>query len=218
MMGTDSSGYGGPGGYGQGMVGPGWGGYGDSGGYQSSGGMMGGYGMMGAYPWQGEQQPTFSEAMRLLDRNAAEVRIDKAKNEVVFRGNRISLAMAAVQPGSPDTTFEVEGLVDPTIVVPTGSLVTLTLLNMDYGANMDHGVVITPIRPPYPVLSMMGLPDSFTGVPVLAPRDSDNAKQARYPEASVTFRAGSPGTYYYLCQYYDHASKGMYGRFIVSAK
>ncbi|HUI72361.1 MAG TPA: multicopper oxidase domain-containing protein [Spirochaetia bacterium] len=42
------------------------------------------------------------------------------------------------------------------------------------------------------------------------------SRKAREP--AVTFRAGWPGTYYYLCQYDDHASKGMYGKLIVAAK
>jgi hypothetical protein len=40
---------------------------------------------------------------------------------------------------------------------------------------MDHGIVITSNEPPYPVLGMMGMPDSFTGIPVLSPRDRNNA-------------------------------------------
>jgi rusticyanin len=206
MMGP-GGGYGGPGGYG------------GSGGYGGYGGMMGGgYGGMGGYPWPGEQQLTLREAKQFLDQGAAGAKVYKAKKEVVFAGNRILVAMAAVQPGFPDTTFEVDGLVDPTIVVPSGSLVTLELVNMDYGANMDHGVVITSIEPPYPVLGMMGMPDSFTGVAVLAPRDRSSADEARYPEGSITFRAPEAGVYYYLCQYYDHASKGMYGKFVVVGK
>jgi rusticyanin len=200
------------------MMGPGGGyaGPGGYGGYGGYGGMMGGgYGRMGPYPWQGDHQLTLSETMHLIEQGTAAAHVEKAKKEVVFTGSRISLVMAAVQPGFPDTTFEVAGLVNPTIVVPSGSLITLTLVNMDYGTDMDHGVVITPIGPPYPVMGMMGMPYSLTGVSVLAPRDLKNADEARFPEASVTFRAGEAGTYYYLCQYYDHASKGMYGKLVV---
>jgi rusticyanin len=199
------------------MMGQGWGSYGGPGG--GSGGMMGGgYGMTGGYPWQGEQQLTFREATQLLTQSEAAAQVDRAKKQVSFTGKRILLTMAAVQPGFPDTTFEIAGLVNPTIVVPSGSVITLTLINMDYGTDMDHGVVITDIAPPYPVLGMMGMPDSLTGVPILGPRDRENKDDARYPEASVTFRAGPAGDYYYLCQYYDHASKGMYGKFVVVAK
>jgi len=183
-----------------------------------SGAFLAAQGMMGGYPWQGEQQLTLHEATRLLGQSAATAHVDKAKNEVVFTGNNIVLAMAAVQPGFADTTFEVAGLVDPTIVVPAGSTITLTLINMDYGQNMEHGVAITPIGPPYPILGMMGMPDSFAGVGILATRDRKNVDNARYPEGSITFPAPAAGVYYYLCQYRDHASKGMYGKFVVSGK
>ncbi|MGO8693551.1 MAG: hypothetical protein ACLQMF_07730 [Rectinemataceae bacterium] len=166
----------------------------------------------------GGQQLTIHEATQLLEQSAATAHADKAKNEVDFTGSHILLAMAAVQPGFPDTTFEVAGLVDPTIVVPSGSLITLTLINMDYGQDMEHGVAITPIGSPCPILGMMGMPDCFAGVPILPPRDRNNVDDARYPEGSITFQAPAAGVYYYLCQYYDHASKGMYGKFVVVGK
>jgi len=184
-------------------------------------GMMGrgygrGYGTMGGHGgFQGATQVSYEDAMRLLDETRRAVRVDKAKNEVFFSGKRISIAMAAVDPGFEDTTFEVAGLVNPTIVVPAGSEITLTFVNMDYGADMPHGVVITPVQPPYPPLTMMGMPYSLAGVPILAPRSAKDVKSATYAESSTSFPAPQPGSYYYLCQYYDHASKGMYGRFVV---
>ncbi len=182
------------------------------------GGITGGTanGMMENYGRQDVRQSSFSDAMRLLKQTTDSARINKAKNQVTFTGDRIEIAMAAVQPNFPDTTFEVAGLVNPTIVVPAGSAVTLDFFNMDYGGGMNHGVVITPDAPPYPVLSMMGMPGSLVGIPVLPPRQLEDAQESSYYEGSITFRVPASGTYYYLCQYYDHASKGMYGRFIVA--
>ena len=181
------------------------------GGYGAYGGS---YGMMGGYGGTNDTV-TFSQAKDLLTNGATKLTVDKLHNTVEFRGAHVNVVMAAVQPGFPDTTFEVAGLVDPTIIVPASSTVTLTLVNMDYGANMDHGVVITPLSPPYPVLGMMGIPDAWAGIRILPPRDQSPLTQAHFPEQSVTFAAPNPGVYYYLCQYHDHASKGMYGRFVV---
>lgn len=186
----------------------GYGGYG-------MGGMMGG--MMEGYGRQGFNQINFQQAKQLLTQTARSARADKANNRVVFTGNHPVISMAAVQPGFPDTTFEVAGLVDPTIVVPTGSQITLNFINMDYGLRMNHGVVITPVPPLYPVLSMMGMPDTLVGIPILPPRQLKNTQTSLYAQRSISFEAPPPGTYYYLCQYYDHASKGMYGRFIVTS-
>ncbi len=188
----------------------GYGGYG-------MGGMMGG-GMMGGYGWQGGRQITFPDANQQLLRTTQSAQVDKARNRVVFSGDRIEITMAAVQPDFPDTTFEVAGLVNPTIIVPSGSLITLNFVNMDYGNRMTHGVVITPVPPLYPVLSMMGMPDTLVGIPILPPRQLKDAQKSLYAEGTVTFEAPPQGTYYYLCQYYDHAYKGMYGRFIVTEK
>jgi rusticyanin len=179
-------------------------------------GMMGG-GMMGNYGgWQGARQVTASFAEQQLSQTTTSAYVNKAGKTVRFPGNYIHIAMAAVQPNFPDTTFEVAGLVDPTLIVPAGSLVTLNFINMDYGYWMNHGVVITPIPPPYPVLSMMGMPDTVAGIPVLPPRQLKDTDSSRYMEGTTTFRAPTPGVYYYLCEFYNHAYKGMFGRFIVT--
>jgi len=68
----------------------------------------------------------------------------------------------------------------------------------------------------YPVLSMMGMPDTIAGIPVLPPRQLKDTADSLYIEGSTSFEAPPPGAYYYLCQYFDHARKGMYGRFIVT--
>ncbi len=171
-----------------------------------------GYGMMDG---TASQALRYANAIQLLTQTTHAAQVDIAKNEVTFTGRNITVAMAAVQPSFPDTTFEVAGLVDPTIVVPEGARVTIDFINMDYGDQMDHGVELTSVAPPYPVLSMMGMPGAFAGIPVLPPRQSDDVQSSVYPASSVTFEVPPSGTYYYLCQYYDHASKGMYGRFIV---
>jgi len=115
-------------------------------------GMMGG-GMMGGYGWQGAHQVNYPFVKNLLSQTAASAYVNKEDKTVTFTGNRVDIAMAAVQPDFPDTTFEVAGLVNPTIVVSAGSLVTLHFVNMDYGRGMTHGVVITPIPPPLYVSS-----------------------------------------------------------------
>jgi len=178
-----------------------------------------GYGMMGAgRAWQATTEINLNNAEELLAATTKSAEVQKSGNIVVFHGDKIAITMVAVQPRYPDTTFEVAGLVNPTLVVPAGSKVTLTLINMDYGPRMNHGVVITEDRPPYPIFGMMGIPDAYIGIQVLSPRNSANEQSALYPTASVSFTAPEPGTYYYLCQYYDHASRNMYGRFIVAEK
>ena len=92
-------------------------------------GMMGG--MMGGYGWQGFRQMSYSSAEQLLAQTTDAARVDKAKNQVSFSGDRIEIAMAAVQRGFPDTAYEMAGLVNHTIIVPAGALVTLDFVKID---------------------------------------------------------------------------------------
>lgn len=179
------------------------GGYG-AGGY-GAGGMMGGQGAAPSRDW--------AEARALVARSGEGATLERGTNTVVFTGPRITIDMIAVQPDKPDTTFEVAGLVNPTIRVPRGAVIDLQLVNMDYGRDMAHGVVITRVPPPYATMSvpMMGT----VGVAPLAPRTSEDLGSARYAVAGATFRATTPGTYYYLCQVPGHARDGMYGTLVV---
>ena len=60
---------------------------------------------------------------------------------VMFMGHHIHIVMAAVEPGSPDQTFEIRKLVDPEITVPAGARIVLTVLNMDFGPGEDSWCV-----------------------------------------------------------------------------
>lgn len=62
----------------------------------------------------------------------------------------MTIDLVAVQPGHEDQTFEVHGLVNPTLVVPLGAVVHFRLVNMDYGEDMEHGGIVTHVPPPTP--------------------------------------------------------------------
>lgn len=90
----------------------------------------------------------------LRDR-AGQGRVDAKADTVTYGGTEVTIDMVAVQPGHHDQTYVVAGLTDPTLIVPRGATVHLTLVNMDYGDNMEHGLILTPAPPPYPSMSMM---------------------------------------------------------------
>lgn len=175
-----------------------------------------GPGMMGiGVGVRGSQVLDWSGAQATIEAGAAGASVDAASNTVSFTGANVTLDVIAVQPGEPDTTFEIAGLVDPTVKVPRGALVTLRLVNMDYGADMPHGVVITRLPPPYTVMPMLMMGGMGPGIPPLVARSADDLRSARYAAAAVRFRAAVRGTYYYLCQVPGHARDGMYGKLIV---
>lgn len=197
------------GGYGPGMMGGGYG----------PGMMMGSGANNGPVQagWGGEVWNYAQVTRYLADSNRlGEVEADS--RAVRFSGPEVTINMVAVQPGHDDGTFEVHGITNPTLSVPLGAVVHMNLVNMDYGNNMEHGVIITPAEPPYAYMSMMQTGSGLAGVmPFLPWRSDKDIKMAQYAALGSTFVARAPGTYYYVCLTPGHAAKGMYGRFIVRA-
>lgn len=200
--------------------------YGGGAGY--GGGMMGGggqgFGMMGggsrndrpvSEGWGG-QVWDYVKVQQYLKASSEYGRADPAAHTVRFSGHEVIIDMTAVQPGHDDGTFEVHDIANPTLVVPQGAVVHLNLVNMDYGKDMEHGVIITPAGPPYAYMSMMQTGPGFAGVmPLLPWRNADDLTKADYAAQGTTFVASRPGTYWYVCPTPGHAKKGMYGKFVV---
>lgn len=203
------------------MAGGGYGAYGGYGGMMG-GGMMGG-GMMGfaqsdrpVEPGWGGAVLDYAQVRDFLAASAQGAHVDARANTVTYTGRDVRIAMVAVQPGHADQTFEVAGLTNPTLVVPRGANVRIDLVNMDYGRNMEHGLIVTPVPPPYPYMSMMVTGPGLVQLEPLLPWRSDSRLQAAsYAALSTSFVAGEPGTYWYVCPTPEHAEKGMVGRFII---
>lgn len=151
---------------------------------------------------------------------------------VRFSGARIEIPVIAVEPGKPDTTFEVHGKVNPTIIVPAGAKLRFVLANADAG--MPHGLDVTLSAPPYGVLphlptmagammnsksmrqSMMGgsvvMKKTTAATGTVNPQDDGRQRLAVKKTGWFTLK---PGTYYYVCPIPGHAKQGMYGKIIV---
>lgn len=198
----------------------------DPDGWSMGPGMMGGYGMgpgmMGGFAdhpvdstWVGRVF-THAQVVKYLHDSANQGRVDTKANAAIYSGTEITINMVTVQPGHDDQTFEVAGLTNPTLVVPRGATVHLNLVNMDYGDNMEHGLIITPAPPPYPYMSMMYTGPGLVQVEPLLPWRSKKAiGQAQYAALSTTFITRDAGTYWYVCPTPQHAEEGMYGKFVV---
>lgn len=165
----------------------------------------------------GKNELLWNKARHALAASTHEGRVQG--HTVSFRGRAVTLRIVANAPHHPDMSFEAGGLTNPTISVAQGSQVTLTLLNMDYGPGMAHGIVVTTKGPPYPPFPDIPQAQTIARIPSLAPRSRRRLSKARYAEASVRFRAERPGTYYYVCPTPGHAQGArMYGRFIVRSR
>lgn len=144
---------------------------------------------------------------------------------VSFKGARIKIPVIAVEPGKPDTTFEVHGKVNPTLIVPAGAKLRFALANADGG--MPHGLDVTVSGPPYgqmPHLPMMKMPGHggmmnsprmrekiVASTDVVDPNSGDKKQLAVRETGWFTLK---PGVYYYVCPIPGHAKQGMYGKII----
>lgn len=201
----------GPWSYGPGAMGPGM-----MGGYNMGPGMMYEAFNRPVYPDWGGSVMNYDQAVSYIHQSDHIGEVDPKNNTVTYGGKDVVIDMVAVQPGHHDQTFEVHGLTNPILIVPAGAVVHFNLVNMDYGNNMEHGVIITSVPPPYAYMSMMQTGPGLAAVmPLLPWRSSDNEKDAQYASLGATFVAEQPGTYWYVCPTPQHAEEGMYGKFIV---
>lgn len=132
---------------------------------------------------------------------------------IAFSGQKITIPVVAVEPGKPDTTFEVHGQVDPTLVVPANTSIRVTLANMDGG--MAHGLDVTRQAPPYKEAT--GLPmnqDNQSVIAVTGEAPPHEADEETLAVKSTRWFQLKPGKYYYVCPVPGHAHKGMHGEII----
>ncbi len=110
--------------------------------------------------------------------------------------------------------FAIGGLINPTLVVRSGSQLNITLVNLD--EDMTHNFVITSSAPPYAYMSMNSMMSGNGGFLSMMPILPNEEKQQGYAyEFSNSVTLSQSGTYWYICTYPGHAEEGMYGQIIV---
>ena len=137
--------------------------------------------------------------------------VDSAKNQITFTTQNVRFTVLASPDGTPDMTFRIAGLADPTLLVPQGAQVSVQLIQTDSGES--HGWLLTSAQPPFPYMAMMDAHTAFPGsfaMPLGEPTSAGMAAE------TITFTAGAAGNYNYLCPVMGHAQRGMHGAFIVT--
>ncbi len=132
---------------------------------------------------------------------------------------------------SSDDVFVIYGMINPTLVVPDGSVVHVLVVNLDEDAY--HDFVMTTLSPPYPYMAMHGMMTARGGpggwgmmggagsaygsfmymMPLLYPADYLDG-WAPFYSYTVTLNGGA--NLWYLCTYPGHAQSGMYGQALVT--
>jgi rusticyanin len=144
-----------------------------------------------------------------MQHSATKEVVNKAKNSITFTQSTVNLVVLAAPPARPGDYWEIDGLINPTIYIKTGTTLRVTLVNED---NKMHGFEIVTAHPPFSAYPMMSYGDVFNSF--IMPIGGTNTNQ--YHTAKQTINPSNAGTYYYLCPVPHHAAMGMYGKLVVS--
>lgn len=149
-------------------------------------------------------------------------RVNAQNNTITLLSTSVSLTvfMASAQGAeqmamqrqsniSPDV-FVIGGLINPTIIVRTGTTLHLTEINLDQLS--PHNIMIVGQAPPYPYMPAVEPGNLKLTEPFLLPANYQSGTGGEFT-STTTF--GSPGTFYYLSSYPNQAELGMYGTIIV---
>jgi rusticyanin len=153
-----------------------------------------------------------AQAAQLGSQIPAGAHINRAARTVTFTTGSVHLVALASPAGGPDETFRIAGMVNPTLIVPAGSRVSIQVINAD--PDTAHGLVITTSGDRSSWMPMMTGRSAFTGSALWF---LGNPTTAGMHASTLTFTATQPGTYQYLCPVPGHAQKGMTGTFTVSS-
>ncbi len=156
---------------------------------------------------------TSAHVAALVQQSEQGVTIDRATNTITYHGTHDLLVPLAAPAALhlPGMQWEIDGLINPTVVVPRGAQVTVDLVNADQG--YMHGFEVTNAAPPFQEMAMMQGSGAFPGsfvMPILP-----ETSQGQY-HRSTQFTAATAGTYHYICPVPGHAAHGMAGTFVVS--
>ena len=151
-------------------------------------------------------------AARLGGQVPAGATASRARHRITFSGTSVRFTVLASPSGGPDETFRIAGMVNPTIVVKVHAHVSMQVVNAD--PDTAHGLVITASGARSSWMPMAIATPAFPGA---AAWFLGNPTAAGMHAATLSFTAGTPGTYRYLCPVPGHAQKGMTGTFTVSS-
>ncbi len=156
----------------------------------------------------------------------------QANNTVIFNSKSITLvALTMGHERASNLTgrtppayvngdvFVIYGLINPTIVLPRGASLQVTVVNLD--EDMYHNFVVTTTPPAYSYMAMQGTMmgsgyrgEWFAIMPFLPPADYSQGIAHGY---SYGFSLNAtPSSLWYLCTYPGHAQMGMYGEILTT--
>lgn len=206
-------------------------------------------GMMGRY--FSVQNVSIGNVISDMNNPPGNANVIKSNDTIIFSGTQnVTILAIGMMPDkainltgmnppsyASDDVFVIYGLVDPTLVIPSGAHINLVFANLD--DDMYHNFVVTSLAPPYYYMPMQGMmfsnsstwfgggmggmmggfgsgnnPIFGTTMPLLSP--ADYSQGIAYYYASTFSLQSFSSNYWYICTYPGHAQSGMYGRILVS--
>jgi rusticyanin len=155
------------------------------------------------------QTVTAAQVVSLGNQVPAGASIDRAADRITFTGSSASLVIEASPANGPDMTFRIAGLVNPTLVMRSGTQVTVQFINPD--PDQAHAWEITTEGPPFSFLP--GRQPAIDGAQATVIGDPTGAGAG---SRTITFTATTVGTFHYICPMPGHAQMGMNGVVIVT--
>jgi rusticyanin len=171
---------------------------------------------------------SITAAEALLKTPPAGSSVSRSTDSITFTSLNINITAFAIMPDNAtnltsmqppayakDDVFVIGGLIDPTLYIPKGATVHMTVVNLD--DDMYHDLVVTTLSPPYPYMMMQGMMwggDFLYMMPVLSPANYA-AGWAPYYSYTVTIPSAATNLWY-ICTYPGHAESGMYGEIITT--
>lgn len=197
-------------------------------------GMMGTQNMMTT---QG-QLVSVQQAIKMMHNKPTNAMVNSHDNTVIFGAKNASIVALTMMSDdavnitgmhppsySKGDVFVISGLINPTLVVPKGTMVQFTVINLDEG--MYHNLAISSVKPPYPYMAMMSSMNGMMSSNWKAGANTDLSpimmsflpptNHGLAHEYSYTLTFGQSGNLWYLCTYPSHAQDGMYGKIVVTS-
>lgn len=148
-----------------------------------------------------EAQLTALEAQQTMGRASDD------KKSLTYDASTIRLV---VRTGPEDDmlSFRIQGLRNPTLVVPQNATLNVLFANTD--EDMPHDVHFSALRPPFAAMPSMQNAVGSAKLP--------HEAQEKYAAQELSLRATKIGSYTYFCSVTGHAKGGMFGFLVVGTQ
>lgn len=132
----------------------------------------------------------------------------KGTSDLTFTEKEIRLVVLT-GPEDDMLSFRIQGMRNPTLVVPPGATLRILFVNLD--TDMRHDVRFGSVAATFPIEPDIS---ATTGSKRLDPKSEDDVMQAE----EIDLKATSTGAFKYFCSVRGHAKGGMWGNIAVGVK